>query len=184
MRDLKGRRDARKMSLIRRRAFRRTAPNPRTCRSTATVRATAHPTVSIREPRLTDRAHVSFGSLANIAVRPRHVRFTPRKRTFVKAIVMSALCQKRISAAHQVMSALGNSGHRGKCHSPQGQVDIAHHPDCHSRNESRTNEHSRYYGRAKQNYSQRIRNSIQCPSYHADETTEHPIERIQEEQEH
>src|SRR5499427_3142469 len=68
--------------------------------------------------------------------------------------------------------------------SPQGQVDIAHHPDCHSRNESRTDEHSRYYGRAKQNYSQRIRNSIQCPSYHADEATEHPIECIQEEQEH
>ena len=45
-------RDDRKMSLIRSRASRRTAPNSRTCRSTVTVRAGAHPTVSIRELRL------------------------------------------------------------------------------------------------------------------------------------
>jgi hypothetical protein len=38
-------------------------------------------------------------------------------------------------------------------HSPRGHVDVAHHPDCHSRNESRTGEHPRYDGRAEQNHS-------------------------------
>jgi hypothetical protein len=37
--------------------------------------------------------------------------------------------------------------------SPRGQVDVAHHPDYHCCNESCTGEHSRYYGRAKQNHS-------------------------------
>jgi hypothetical protein len=31
----------------------------------------------------------------------------------------------------------------------RGQVDIAHDPHCHSRDEARTNEHARYYGRPK-----------------------------------
>src|ERR1700720_2119809 len=71
-------RDDRKMSLIRRRVFRRTAPNPRTCRSTATVRATAHPTISIRELRLADRAHVRFGSKPDILRTSTDVRFSNR----------------------------------------------------------------------------------------------------------
>src|SRR5262245_41338308 len=98
---------------------------------------------------------------------------------------MSALCQKQTYMQYSKIHhySIASSVSRNDS-SPHGQVDIAHHPDCHSRNETRTDEHSRYYGRAKQNYSQRIRNSIQCPSYHADEATEHPIERIQEEQEH
>lgn len=37
----------------------------------------------------------SFGSLADILRRPRHVRFIPRMRTLAARIVMSALCQKQ-----------------------------------------------------------------------------------------
>src|SRR5262249_21281225 len=57
MLDLRECRGDRKMSLIHRRAFERTAPNSRTCRSTATARAEAHPTVSIRDPHMSALGH-------------------------------------------------------------------------------------------------------------------------------
>src|SRR5262249_41709210 len=52
--DLRERHDETKIRSIRRRAPSRTAPNSSPRRPTATEKATAHPIVSVREPRLTD----------------------------------------------------------------------------------------------------------------------------------
>src|SRR5438874_6272479 len=54
MPDLRERRDETKIRSIRRRAPKRTAPKSRPRRPTATEKATAHPTVSVHEPTLTD----------------------------------------------------------------------------------------------------------------------------------
>ena len=43
-------------------------------------------------------ADVRFGSLADIGVRPRHVRFTPKSGHCIAPQRMSAMCQKRTSA--------------------------------------------------------------------------------------
>ena len=44
-------------------------------------------------PKCLKRPNVRFGSLADIPQCNRHVRFTPRKRTFRRATEMSAKCQ-------------------------------------------------------------------------------------------
>ena len=54
MPDLRERRGETKIGSMRRRAFKRTAPNSRPHRPTQWGKVTAHPTVSVREPRHTD----------------------------------------------------------------------------------------------------------------------------------
>ena len=88
MLDLRECRGDRKMSLIHRRAFERTAPNSRTCRSTATARAQAHPTVSIRDPHMSALGHKrtlsrlhpmsALPPKADIVQDGRDVRFVPK----------------------------------------------------------------------------------------------------------
>ena len=47
-------------------------------------------------------ADVRFGSLADIARHPSHVRYTPKKRTSGRWGAMSALCQKRSNKQYSV----------------------------------------------------------------------------------
>ena len=78
-------------------------------------------------------------------------------------VIESALCfiataertgfVRKLASRLRPIRALGRVLITPRGDSPRGQVDVAHHPDCHSRNESYTGEHSRYYGRAEQNHS-------------------------------
>ena len=64
----------------------------------------------------------------------------------------------------------------------RGDVDVPHRPDCRGRDQARTGEHAGYHGRTEQNYSERICDPVERPSYHSDEAAEHPVERVEKEQ--
>src|SRR5262249_25113393 len=70
------------MQSTRRRASKRTAPNSKLRQPTATGKATAHPTVSVRELMLTDRSRcllwVNNGHLGQLKECPLY----PQKQTF------------------------------------------------------------------------------------------------------
>lgn len=66
----------------------------------------------------------------------------------------------------------------------RGDVDVPHRPDYRGRDQTRTGEHARYHGRTEQNYSQRICDAVKRPAYHSDEAGEHPVERVEKEQQH
>ena len=80
-----------------------------------------HVLLIIEWHHLRDRLLVRFGSLADIAARPRHVRFTPDSGHSSAHVSMSAKCQKRTSSRiSQAETKLGprskSRGNRGRDH--------------------------------------------------------------------